>query len=110
MITAVMAPLLLAGYGEPLFSTWQGPGALSYSSAFGSNIPQWGPSFTYRALLIAVFAFPILSLGWTLDFFEPVGFRVALWLLCVAFYAVGATACAWITGTNGGRVGKAGGN
>jgi len=78
MITAVMAPLLLAGYGEPLFSTWQGPGALSYSSAFGSSVPEWGPSFTYRAVLMAVFAFPILSLGWTLQFFEPIGVRAAL--------------------------------
>lgn len=110
MITTVMAPLLLAGYGEPLFSTWQGPGALSYSSAFGSTVPNWGPSFTYRGVLMGVFGFPILSLGWTLEIFEPHNVRAALWLLSVVFYALASTGWKWIIEGLDRRGGRAGGN
>jgi len=110
MITAVMAPFLIAGYGEPLFSTWRGPGALSYSSWFDSTGTAWGSSLTYRAVLEAVLMFPLVSLEWTWRFFEPIGARVSFWLVSVVFYAIAGTAWKWIIEGLGGRASRSGGN
>ena len=98
MITAVMAPFLIAGYGEPLFSNQQGPGALSTTTwGFGSTGTAWGPSLTYHAVLQAALMLPLLSLEWTFDFLEPIGARAALWFVSVLFYAFAATALKWIS-------------
>ena len=85
-------------------------GRLRGRAPFGAIVPPWGPSFTYRALLLAVFMFPILSLGWTLEFFEPINVHTALWFFGVVFYAVGGTAWKWIIEWLGGRGGRAGGD
>ena len=71
---------------------------------------EWGPSFTYRAVLLAVLMFPILSLGWTWQIFEPIGVRAAFWLISVVIYAVAGTAWKWIIEGLDGRGGSSGGN
>lgn len=96
--------------GEPLFSNWQGPGALNFSSVFGSIGMECGSSFTYRAVLLAVLMFPLLSLGCTLQFFEPIGACAASLLVSVVFYAVAGTTWKWIVEGPDGRGGSCGGN
>jgi hypothetical protein len=110
MITAVLAPFLIAGYGEPLFSNWQGPGALSTTTwGFGSTGTAWGPSLTYRVVLQAVIMFPLLSVAWTFGFLEPVGARAAFWFVSVLLYAFAATALKWISEGPDGRRASPGG-
>ena len=82
MVTAFFAPLLIAGYGEPLFSKWHGPGALSYTTSDpGSTDPAWGYSFTYGAAVQALMMWPLLTLGWALALLEPIGDLPAFLLL-----------------------------
>ena len=87
LVTAALAPYLLIGYGEPLFSTRQGPGAFSSSGLTSPATAAVGPSITYRAVIEGVLRFPLLSSWWALDFLEPLGERVALWAVSAAFYA-----------------------
>jgi hypothetical protein len=78
--TAALAPYLIAAYGEPLFSTWRGPGALSYSGPFPPTAAL-GTSITYR------------------HFFAPLGERGALWAIAGVFYGVGAAIVAYVADT-----------
>jgi hypothetical protein len=43
--TMLAAPLLLRGYGEPIYPTWVGPGALSYSGSYICS-PSFGDGMT----------------------------------------------------------------
>lgn len=95
LITVVLAPYLVAGYGEPLFSTWRGPGALSYTTWFGSTGGPWDPSLTYRNLVLSVLMLPLVSMEWTLGFLAPLGVPAAFWVISVVFYGLGAAAWAW---------------
>lgn len=92
--TVALAPYLCSGYGEPLFSTWQGPGALSYSGPFPQTAPL-GRSITYRMAIQAVLTYPLLSASCALHFFAPLGERGALWATSAIFYGAGATLVAY---------------
>jgi hypothetical protein len=100
--TAALAPYLLAGYGEPLFSTWQGPGALSYSGPFPETAAL-GRCITYRILVEGVLMYPLLFSSWALDYLAAVGERQALWAISAIFYGVTATLVAYIVDTRGRR-------
>ena len=69
-VTAALAPYLLIGYGEPLFSTRQGPDAFSSSGLISATTVAFGPSITYRAVIEGVLRFPLLCTWWALDFLE----------------------------------------
>jgi len=69
MITALMAPFLIAGYGEPLFTNQQAPGAWGATTwGFPSTGTAWGYSLTYRWVLQPTLTFSLLSLKSTLGF------------------------------------------
>jgi hypothetical protein len=97
MITAELAPFLIAGYGEPLFSNQEGPGALSATTwGFPSTGTAWGYSLTYRGVLQPTLLLAILSLKSTLGFLPPIGIRETCLLVSLVFYFTVATAGKWI--------------
>lgn len=111
MIAALMAPFLIAGYGEPLFTNQQAPGAWGATTwGFPSTGTAWGYSLTYRGVLQPTLMLAILSLRSTLAFLEPIGIRATCLLVSVVFYAGGATAWKWIVEWLGELGGSSGGN
>jgi len=111
MITALMAPFLIAGYGEPLFSNQEAPGAWGATTwGFRSTGTAWGFSLTYRWVLQPTLMFAILSLKSTLGFLEPIGIRATCLLVSVVFYAAAATAWKWYIEWVSERGGSSGGN
>lgn len=95
LISAVLTPYLVTGYGEPRFSTWRGPGALSYTAWLGSAGEPWSPPLTYRAVVLVVLLIPLVSLELTVRF-VPTGLPASFWLVSVVFYGVSAAAWAWV--------------
>jgi len=96
MITALMAPFLIAGYGEPLFSNQEGPGAFGATAWGPSTGTAWGYSLTYRGVIRTPLTLAILSLKSTLGFLEPIGIRATCLLVSLIFYFTVATAGNWI--------------
>jgi len=101
-MTAAMLPYLATGYGEPLFSTWRGPGAISSSARVPGTATTYVPSVSYGMLLQETLRWPFVALG---DLFDAVGVfevlvpvvgtRAMLWLMAVVFWgvAVATVAC-----------------
>ena len=91
--TVAALPLLLWGYGTPLFSNCLGPGALSSSGIFLGAGPAFSSTVSYRGLLMVVA--PFLLLGAELacrvaSFFPQITEGVVLWLSgLIAFATLG---------------------
>ena len=86
-VTAVMTPYLLVGYGEPLFSTWQGFGALSSSGLVPTTAPVV-PSVSYRAYFQAVLIWPLMCAQWAAEPLSALlGIRGSLWCVAVLFWS-----------------------
>ena len=89
----IALPLLLWGYGTPLFSNCLGPGALSSSGIFLGAGPAFSSTVSYRGLLMVVA--PFLLLGAELacrvaSFFPQITEGVVLWLSgLIAFATLG---------------------
>ncbi len=98
LVAAALAPYVLTGYGDPLFSSWRGPGAMSYSMWLGSAVGPLGPALTYRAVVLFVVTFPLMGLGWAGRFLAPIGEPAALWIVSVVFHGCQAAALHWAVG------------
>lgn len=98
LITAVLAPYLLLGYGDPLLSNWRGPGALSYTVRHGSIVGPLGPALTYGAVVLLVLLFPALGLGWAGGLLAPIGEPASFWIVSVVFYGLQAATWQWAVG------------
>ena len=62
----VLLPLVVGNYGASLYTTWAGPGALSWSGAYpGMVTGEAGETVSYRAFVEAVGIFPVLFGGLT---------------------------------------------
>lgn len=89
-VTVAMAPYLLAGYGEPLFSNQMGPGALSSTGL----VPTTGAvlsAVSYGMLLEALLLWPMIALTWAAEPLSAlVGIRISVWLVACVFWSVGA--------------------
>jgi hypothetical protein len=85
--TAALAPYLLAGYGEPLFSTLQGPGALSSSSMIASVGSVFGPALSYDSYLEVFVLWPLLCFAWV-PWLAGLDVRLALWLMSAGAYGL----------------------
>jgi len=97
MITAELAPFLIAGYGEPLFSNQQAPGAFGVTTwGFPSTGSAYGYSLTYRGVLQPTLLLAILSLKSALGFLPPMEIRTTCLVVSVVFYSIVATAGKWI--------------
>lgn len=95
LIAAVLAPYFLTGYGDPLLSNWQGPGAISYSTQSGSTVGPLGPALTYRAVVLMVVTVPLIGLDWACRLLAPIGESASLSIVSVVFYAIAAAAWQW---------------
>ena len=97
-VSAAMAPYLAAGYGEPLFSTYRGPGALSYSGLVPITAPVT-PAVSYGALLQAWLIWPLMAAQWAAEPLSAwLGIRGSLWLVASGFWGIVAGAGAWVGG------------
>lgn len=90
--TIVASPLLLAGYGEPIYSTWAGPGAMSYSGPyFGQPSFGNGVTISYRSFFEVVApnisAMAITASGLN-KHLPNMSATVYLWLLGIGFYGI----------------------
>lgn len=92
--TLFLGPLLLLGYGESLYTTWAGPGALSYSGPYlGLPTGQGGETLAYRTLLELACLFPCLAVRpfWFGDLLESMRVAQYLWVAGIVFWGeVGA--------------------
>jgi hypothetical protein len=96
LVTVTMAPYLFSGYGEPLFSTWRGPGALSSSGLVPATAPVV-PAVSYGLLLQWLFIMPMIASSRAAETLSlALGIRGSLWLVTAAFWgliaAIGAFA------------------
>lgn len=97
-VSAAMAPYLAAGYGEPLFSTYRGPGALSYSGLVPITAPVT-PAVSYGLLLQAWLIWPLMAAQWAAEPLSAwLGIRGSLWLVASGFWGIVAGAGAWVGG------------
>jgi hypothetical protein len=91
-----VAPLVFLGYGSSLFTTWSGPGALSFSGPYLGNMTGLsGETIAYRPLLETVGSLPVLVVrpGWFGSFMDRMGLPLYLWLVGSVFWgAVGVAA------------------
>jgi hypothetical protein len=94
--TLACLPLLCFGYGSSLFSTWEGPGALSYSGPYPGIITMIpGETISYRPLLETASAISMISkiaveatgLG---RFLPDVTISQFVWIWGVLFYCPAA--------------------
>ena len=90
--TIMAAPLLAAGYGEPIYSTWAGPGAMSYSGPyFGKTSFGNGMTISYRGLFEVVApgisAMAIAASGLP-RYLPRMSTAVYLWLVGIVFYGI----------------------
>lgn len=93
LVTATMLPYLVLGYGEPLFSTHQGPGALSYSGLVSSTGGLNTPAVSYGILLQAVLIGPFMCTQWAAEPLSAwLGTGGSLWFVAVCFWGVVASA------------------
>lgn len=99
IVTAVLAPYLLLGYGDPLLSNWCGPGAMSYTTHLGSTPGPLAPALTYRAVVLLVLLFPLVGLGWACQLFAPIGEPASFWIVSVVFYGLQAATWQWAVGS-----------
>jgi hypothetical protein len=90
--TIVATPNLMWGYGEPIYSTWSGPGALSSSGPYLCSM-SYGPGLTvsYRGVFeatapcLAAMLFGSTGLPRNLPELSDAGY---LWLLGVMVYGI----------------------
>lgn len=89
-----LGPLLLFGYGASLYSTWAGPGALSYSGPYlGMLTGQGGGTIAYRALLELAGVLPCLAVRpfWFGSQLDNMSVAQYLWVAGIVFWGeVGA--------------------
>jgi hypothetical protein len=89
-VTAAMAPYLLLGYGEPLFSNQMGPGALSSTGL----VPPTGAvlsAVSYGMLLEALLMWPMIAMTWAAEPLSALmGIRGSLWVVACVFWSAGA--------------------
>jgi hypothetical protein len=89
-VTAAMAPYLVTGHGEPLFSNWEGPGALSSTGM----VPTTGAvtsAVSYGMLLEALLMWPMIAMAWAAEPLSALlGIRGSLWLVACVFWSTGA--------------------
>lgn len=98
LVTAAMAPYLATGYGEPLFSTRRGPGALSYSDLVPITAPVTSSAVSYGLLLQSVLIWPLMATQWVAEPLSALlGIRGSLWLVTVGFWGGVAATGAWFT-------------
>jgi len=95
-VSAAMAPYLATGYGDPLFGTRMGPGALSDSGLVPISAPVT-PSVSYGLLLQSMLIWPLMA---TQRAAEPLsawlGIRGSLCLVAAGFWGVVAATGAWL--------------
>jgi len=119
LITAEMLSYLISGYGEPLLSNQEAPGALgAIRWGLPSTGTAWGYSFTYHWFLELSLLSAMVSLKSTLGFLPPMEIRTIYLLVTPIFYFTVATAGNWIidwlrelgerSGQSGARFGKRG--
>jgi hypothetical protein len=93
LVTTLTSPSLVAGCGEPLFSTRRGPGAISYSGIVPARGSLDTPPVSYGMLLQALLIWPLVCAQWAA---EPLtawfGIRGSLWLVAVVFWSVAVAA------------------
>lgn len=98
--TVALLPLALARYGEPLYTNWVGPGAVSYSGPYLGPSPGTGFTVSYR-FFVEVFAlWPYViarSARGTADAIRSVPPPLMLWLTTAAYY--GALGACWAVGS-----------
>ncbi len=95
LLTAAMAPYLATGYGESLFSTRRGLGALSYSHLLPITAPV-APAVSYGLLLQSVMIWPLMATEWVAGpLWDVLGIRSSLWLVTASFWGLVAAAGAW---------------
>lgn len=92
LVTIVLLPYVTIGYGEPLLSTREGPGALSWSGPVSATRPIES-AVSYGQLAGAVVFWPMLA---ATSLSEPLaawfGVRGSLWLASVVLWSVVAAA------------------
>lgn len=94
-VSAVVAPYLAIGYGEPLFSTRRGPGALTSSGLVPVTAPIV-PAVSYGLILEAFLIWPMMAMQWAAEPLSAwLGIRGSLWVVAAGFWAVVATVATW---------------
>ena len=94
-VTVAMAPYLAAGYGEPLFSTRQGAGALSSSGLVPITAPVT-PDVSYGMVLQSWLIWPLMASQWAAEPLSSwLGIRASLWCVASVFWSLLATIAAW---------------
>lgn len=95
-VTAAMAPYLALGYGEPLFSTYRGAGALSYSGLVPITAPVT-PAVSYGLLLQWwVLIWPLMAGQWAAEPLSSwLGIRASLWCVTSVFWGLLTMIGAW---------------
>jgi hypothetical protein len=81
--TVLVGPLLWLGYGASIYTTWAGPGFLSYSGPYpGMPIGFAGETVSYRPLLEAVSAWPVVVIqpAWFKPVIPDMSFPQYIWL------------------------------
>ena len=87
--TFAASPLLLLGYGNPLFTNWMGPGALSWSTGYPIS---WSPglSVSYRWFIEMASFWPVLLLATVahavMHYLPAMSGGMVVWIAGVLFY------------------------
>jgi hypothetical protein len=87
--TIASSPLLVGGYGEPLYSTWIGPGALSYSGPYWRISSGCGLTVSYRPFIEIIATGPRLCavlIGDSIKHLPKISDRAYLWIAGLIFY------------------------
>ena len=77
------APLLLWGYGTPLFTNCMGPGALSSSGMYLGRVPPYSSTVSYHFLLAALAPLcliPLIPISFALAWLAKITEGQVLWL------------------------------
>jgi uncharacterized membrane protein (DUF485 family) len=89
--TIAIFPLLFFNYGTSVYTTWVGPGALSYSGPYYNVSFEQGDTISYRsfvdapALYPAVLTLAVMKLG---HYFPHLTVKMFLWIAGSWFYGV----------------------
>ena len=77
------APLLLWGYGTPLFTNCMGPGALSSSGMYLGRVPPYSSTVSYHfllAILAPLCLLPLIPISFALAWLPKITAGQVLWL------------------------------
>jgi hypothetical protein len=92
LVAAAMAPYLLSGYGEPLFSNCYGPGAITCTSLVPATAQPARSAVSYGLLLQGLLWWPLMATDWAAEpLSAALGIRGSLGCVATLFWcAVGA--------------------